>query len=138
MQFIQTLDNIGILSLIAIYGLSITDLLFSHKWSVLLKHIESTHIDVYTIIYCYKVLFLLIKRSQIIKGIVLASFPGPARSSLAVRNSRRGPGLIHHVMRAAGVILRHTRYSKNRCVAEITTNGVGRTWNRSRTYDRLQ
>ena len=28
----------------------------------------------------------------------LASFPGPARSSLAVRNSLRGPGLVHHVM----------------------------------------
>ena len=44
--------------------------------------------------------------------VLLASFPGPARSSLAVRNSRRGPGLVHHVMRAAGIILRHTRYSK--------------------------
>ena len=30
--------------------------------------------------------------------VVLASFPGPARSSLAVRNSHRGPGLVHHVM----------------------------------------
>ena len=34
----------------------------------------------------------------------LASFPGPARSSLAVRNSRRGPGLIHHVMCAAAYV----------------------------------
>ena len=42
----------------------------------------------------------------------VASFPGAARLSLAVRNSRRGPGLIHHVMCAAGVILRHTRYCK--------------------------
>ena len=33
----------------------------------------------------------------------LASFPGPTCSLLAVRNSRRGPGLIHHVMCAAGV-----------------------------------
>ena len=66
-------------------------------------------------------------------GHALASFPGPARSLLAVRNSRRGPGLIHHVMRAAGIILRHTS-----CVVEITTNGVGRTWNRSRAYRRLQ
>ena len=31
----------------------------------------------------------------------LASFPGSVRSSLAVQNSRRGPGLIHHVMCAA-------------------------------------
>ena len=31
----------------------------------------------------------------------LASFPGPARSSLAVRNLRRGPGLVHHVMSAS-------------------------------------
>ena len=28
----------------------------------------------------------------------VASFPGPARSLLAVRNSCRGPGLVHHVM----------------------------------------
>ena len=34
----------------------------------------------------------------------LASFPGPARSSLAVRNSRRGPGLVHHVMSAAAYV----------------------------------
>ena len=37
----------------------------------------------------------------------LASFPGPARLSLAVRNSRRGPGLVHHVMSATVVFLRH-------------------------------
>ena len=36
----------------------------------------------------------------------VASFPGPARSSLAVRNSRRGPGLVHHVMSATVVFLR--------------------------------
>ena len=36
----------------------------------------------------------------------LASFPGPARSSLAVRNSCRGPGLVHHVMSATVVFLR--------------------------------
>ena len=42
----------------------------------------------------------------------VASFPGSARSSLAVRNSRRGPGLVHHVMCAAAVILRHTRYGR--------------------------
>ena len=34
----------------------------------------------------------------------IASFPGPARSSLAVRNSRRGPGFVHHVMRAAAYV----------------------------------
>ena len=34
-------------------------------------------------------------------SVHVASFPGPARSSLAVRNSRRGPGLVHHVMCAA-------------------------------------
>ena len=37
---------------------------------------------------------------------MLASFPGPVRSSLAVRNSRRGPGLVHHVMSATVVFLR--------------------------------
>ena len=36
--------------------------------------------------------------------IVVASFPGPARLSLAVRNSRRGPGLVHHVMCAAAYV----------------------------------
>ena len=35
---------------------------------------------------------------------VLASFPGPARSSLPVRNSHRGPGLVHHVMSAAAYV----------------------------------
>ena len=34
----------------------------------------------------------------------LASFPAPARSSLAVQNSRRGPGLVHHVMCAAAYV----------------------------------
>ena len=38
------------------------------------------------------------------RGYTIASFPGPARSSLAVRNSRRGPGLAHHVMRAADYV----------------------------------
>ena len=38
------------------------------------------------------------------RGIALASFPGPARSSLAVRNSRRGPGLVHHVMSATAYV----------------------------------
>ena len=37
-------------------------------------------------------------------NINVASFPGPARSSLAVRNSRRGPGLVHHVMRTTGCV----------------------------------
>ena len=35
---------------------------------------------------------------------LLDSFPGPARSSLAVRNSHRGPGLVHHVMRAIAYV----------------------------------
>ena len=34
--------------------------------------------------------------------IALASFPGPARSSLGVRNLHRGPGLVHHVMKTLG------------------------------------
>ena len=37
-------------------------------------------------------------------SIIVASFPGPARSLLAVRNSRRGPGLVHHVMCAAAYV----------------------------------
>ena len=43
-------------------------------------------------------------RVQIPYTLEVASFPGPARSSLAVRNSRRGPGLVHHVMCAAAYI----------------------------------
>ena len=42
--------------------------------------------------------------SRMVPLYQLASFPGPARSSLAVRNSRRGPGLVHHVMRAAAYV----------------------------------
>ena len=34
----------------------------------------------------------------------VASFPGPARSSLAVRYSRRGSGLVHHVMCATAYV----------------------------------
>ena len=37
-------------------------------------------------------------------GCFLASFLGPARSSLSVRNSRRGPGLVHHVMCATAYV----------------------------------
>ena len=33
-----------------------------------------------------------------------ASFPGPAHLLLAVRNSRRGPGLVHHVMSATAYV----------------------------------
>jgi len=64
----------------------------------------------------------------------LASFPGPARSSLAVRNSRRGPGLIHHVMSATVVFLRHQITC---CLWSFTVyNGVS-SWNKSSAYDRL-
>ena len=58
---------------------------------------------------------------------VLASFPGPARSSLAVRNLRRGPGLVHHVMSATVVFL----CQHNVCRA------VQESWNKSSAYDRL-
>ena len=34
----------------------------------------------------------------------LASFPGLARLSLAVRNLRRRPGLVHHVIHATGYV----------------------------------
>ena len=37
---------------------------------------------------------------------VLVSVPELVRSSLAVRNSRRGPGLVHHMIAAAGRVLR--------------------------------
>ena len=43
-------------------------------------------------------------RVQIPYTLEVASFPGPARSSLAVRNLRRGPGLVHHVMCAAAYV----------------------------------
>ena len=46
--------------------------------------------------------------ARVMTDIALASFPceGPARSSLAARNSRsrRGPGLVHHVMSATGYV----------------------------------
>ena len=45
--------------------------------------------------------------SNYLYNIPLVSFPGPARSSLAVRNSRRGPGLVHHVMSTTVVFLHH-------------------------------
>ena len=39
-----------------------------------------------------------------VTGNWLASFPGHDRSSLAVRNSCRGPGLVRHMMRAAAYV----------------------------------
>ena len=45
------------------------------------------------------------------RGWVVASFPGPAHSSLAVQNLRRGPGLVHHVMCTTVVFLRHTMFA---------------------------
>ena len=38
------------------------------------------------------------------RGSRVASFPGPACSLLAIRNSHRGPGLVHHVMCAAAYV----------------------------------
>ena len=45
-----------------------------------------------------------VTKHRLREGIV-ASFPGPARLSLAVRNSRRGPGLVHHVMCATAYVM---------------------------------
>ena len=53
----------------------------------------------------------LVDTHKLTLGVNCSLVPRPcARSSLAVRNSCRGPGLVHHVMCAAAVILRHTRY----------------------------
>ena len=46
----------------------------------------------------------MLEASLITLAYSLASFPGPVCSSLAVRNSRRVPGLVHHVMCAAAYI----------------------------------
>ena len=64
----------------------------------------------------------------------LASFPGPARSSLAVRNLHRRPGLIHHVMSATVVFVRHQVMFA--VLPIYMYNGVS-SWNKSSTYDRL-
>ena len=47
------------------------------------------------------------RREGMREGRRVASFPGPAHSSLTVRNSLRGPGLVHHVMSATVVFLHH-------------------------------
>ncbi len=71
----------------------------------------------------------------VLPGLPLASFPGPARSSLAVRNSRRGrwPGLVHHVMSAPVVFLRHqiAMFAVLPMYKEVSS------WNKSNAYDRL-
>ena len=41
----------------------------------------------------------------------VALFPGPVHSSLAVRNSHRGPGLVHHVMSATAYVMAFHRES---------------------------
>ena len=67
--------------------------------------------------------------------MLLASFPGPAHSSLAERNLCRGPGLVHHMMCAAGHIV--TLAENVCCVAEYMHKGV-RSCNKSSAYDILQ
>ena len=66
---------------------------------------------------------------------MLASFPGPVRSSLAVRNSCRGPGLVHHVMSATVVFLRQ-QITMFAVLPIYMYNGVS-SWSKSSAYDRL-
>ena len=49
-------------------------------------------------------LLMYVSCPKVSQLIHLASFPGPARSSLVVRNSCRGPGLVHHVMCATAYV----------------------------------
>jgi len=57
------------------------------------------------------VMFQMVTGSRILSwpvrnslSVLVALFPGPACSSFAVRNSRRGPGLVHCVMCAAAYV----------------------------------
>ena len=79
--------------------------------------------------------FAYCMRSKIGRWGSLALFPGPARSSLAVWNSRRGPGLVHHVMSATVVFLRQ-QIAMFAVLPIYMYNGVS-SWNKSSTYDRL-
>ena len=54
---------------------------------------------------------------------VLVSVPELVRSSLAVRNSRRGPGLVHHMIAAAGCVFMSADNNVC-CVAESVYNRV--------------
>ena len=53
----------------------------------------------------------------------LASFSGLVRSLLAVQNSHRKPGLVHHVISAAGCVLRQ-QITMFAVVAKSVYNGV--------------
>ena len=68
-------------------------------WSATACCIRGYHAAVGKLLVCEKEL------KNVAGGYCVTSFPGPARSSLAVRNSRRGPGLVHHVMSATVVFL---------------------------------
>ena len=60
--------------------------------------------------------------ASLIPSSLLASFPGLARLSLAVRNSHRRSGLVHHVICAAGHILMSV--DNVCCVAEYMYKGM--------------
>ena len=68
------------------------------------------------------------------KGVFLASFPGPARLSLAVRNSLRGPGLVHYVMSATVAFLRH-QITMFAVLPIYMYNGVSSETSQARTID---
>ena len=70
-------------------------------------------------------LCVIVSESKIQTWSCLASFPGPARSLLSVRNSRRGSWLVHHVMCAAGRVF--TSADNVCCVAEYMYKGVRST-----------
>ena len=60
--------------------------------------------------------------ASLIPSSLLASFPGLARLLLAVRNSHRRSGLVHHVICAAGHILMSV--DNVCCVAEYMYKGM--------------
>ena len=65
---------------------------------------------------------------------LIASFPGPARLSLAVQNLHRRRGLVHHVMCAAGRVFMSA--DNNVCRVAYMYIGVS-SLNKSSAYDRL-
>ena len=74
------------------------------------------------------------------KGSDGASFPGPAHSSLAVRNSLRGygSGLVHHVMSATADLFRSAFQKKKRFSKHFGIDRIGSSFSGSNSRGILQ
>ena len=90
-------------------------------WVFHFHHLHFTHVVLLPTTFDLCVI-VHVSESKIQTWSCLASFPGPARSLLSVRNSRRGPWLVHHVMCAAGRVF--TSADNVCCVAEYMYKGV--------------